>query len=101
MNLYSITSDNRRELHVVAASQSEAVDIFVTFEASRGRFHDGLTIKNHLVMDLGAEQVAQVLDALAFGVSGVLHYDEDLGWVFSAPLCTPVSRRVLPVAGGE
>lgn len=101
MNLYSITPDNHRELHVVARNQSQAIDIFVTFEASRGRFHESLAVADIPVTDLGADQEAQVLDALVLGIPGVLHQDDDLGWVFTSPLCTPVGSSDLAAAGDE
>lgn len=90
MNLYLITSDSNRELHVVASNPSQAAEIVMTFEASRGRVHASLTVSAISVTDLGAEQEAGVVDALVLGIPGVLHHDDDLGWVFSAPLCTPV-----------
>lgn len=101
MNLYVITLDSRRKLHVIAEDQSEAVDIFVTFEASRGRFHEAFVAKNIAVTDLCAEQEAQVIDVLVLGIPGILHNDGDFGWVFSSPLCTPVGPGDPPTAGKE
>lgn len=88
MNLYEISVEDTPAVHVVARNPAQAVDVFITFEAARGRVHQSLAVKPIPVTDLDPEPESKVLYPLVLGAAGVLHHDEDLGWVFSPPLCT-------------
>lgn len=101
MQLYEINVDEYPAVHVVARTGHEAVDVFITFEAARGRVHQCLTVKPIPASDLDPERGAKILHALAVGFAGVLHHDDEMGWLFSTPLCTGSDSDGLPVHAVE
>lgn len=101
MHLYEINPDDRLPAHVVARTPHEAVDLFVTWSAARGRIHERITVDRLPVENLKPEQQVQVRSAFAAGLIGISHFDEEIGWTFSPPLWVPLGPDEQPDDGSE
>jgi len=102
MHLYEINPSDDCLVHVVARSTQEAVDLFVTWSAAKGRFHASFTVDDLPVDNLAAEQQEQVRRAFAAGLVGIAHFDEQIGWTFTPPMWQPLGHdemRPLPCEG--
>ena len=90
MQIYEINPSDYHAVHVVARTPQEAVDLFVTWSAARGRVHESFTMDQLPVENLKSEQQAQVRSAFAAGLVGISHFDEEIGWNFSPPMWRPL-----------
>ena len=86
MHLYEINPSDGYPVHVVARTPDDAVQHFVTWRASRGVVDESFCVDRMEVNKLMPDQQAQVRDAFAAGLTGVSHFDEEVGWTFSPPL---------------
>jgi hypothetical protein len=86
MHLYEINPSDYHAVHVVARTPQEAVDLFVTWSAARGRIHESFTMDRLPVENLQPDQQTQVRSAFAAGLVGISHFDEEIGWTFSPPM---------------
>lgn len=90
MHLYKIEADDSDTVHVVARSDRQAADVFVTWRAANTHAPDSFTIECVPINSLRAQQQAQVRSAFALGLVGVARLDEETGWTFSATLWPPL-----------
>ena len=86
MHLYEINPSDGYPVHVVARTPDDAVQHFVTWRAARGVIDESFCVDRMEVNKLMPDQQAQVRDAFAAGLTGVSHFDEEVGWTFSPPL---------------
>lgn len=101
MHLYEINPSDHEPVHVVARTPQEAVDLFVTWSAAHGRVHASFTVDDLPVDNLRPEQQAQVRSAVAAGLVGIAHFDEEIGWTFSPPMWQPLNAKQLAKAASE
>jgi hypothetical protein len=94
MQVYVINTSDLDVLHVVARTSGEAADLFVTWSIAGGRDPESFTVEALSVHELPVHQQEQVQQAIAAGLLGIAHFDQELGWTFSPPLWPPL-------AGGE
>jgi len=97
MHLYKIDPGEHDSVHVVARSSHEAADVFVTWSAARDRVHQRFTVECVRLTTLDPEQQVQVRSAIAAGLVGICHFDEEIGWTFSAPMWLPLGPDEQPV----
>jgi hypothetical protein len=102
MYLYEVNPADRMPVHVVARSAQEAVDLFVTWSASRGRLQPAFDMDQMSVENLRPEQQEQVRRAFAAGLVGIAHFDEEVGWTFTPPMWVPLApdEQVNTAGGG-
>ena len=86
MHLYEINPSDGYPVHVVARTPNDAVQHFVTWRAAHGVVDESFCVDRMEVNKLMPDQQAQVRDALAAGLTGISHFDEEVGWTFSPPL---------------
>jgi hypothetical protein len=91
MQLYVITTGDLDVLHVVARTSDEAADLFVTWSIASGRDPESFTVEALSVHALPVHQQEQVQQAIAAGLLGIAHFDQELGWTFSPPLWPPLA----------
>ena len=96
MNLYELDPADHHLIHVVARTTQEAVELFATWSASKGRAYRSLKVDLLPVENLEPEQQAQVRSAFAAGLVGISHFDEEIGWTFSPPLWVPLGADEQP-----
>jgi hypothetical protein len=103
MHLYEVNPVDRMPIHVVARSPQEAVDLFVTWSAARGRLQPAFDMDQVSVENLRPEQQEQVRRAFAAGLVGIAHFDEEIGWTFTPPMWVPLApdEHVSTAVGGE
>ena len=101
MNLYELNPFDHHLIHVVARTPQEAVDLFVTWSASKGRTHRSFTVDLLPVENLSPEQQARVEGAFAAGLVGISHFDEEIGWTFSPPLWQPLADDEIAAGKGK
>ena len=101
MHLFEINPSDYHPVHVVARTPHEAVDLFVTWSAANGRVHESFTVDRLPVDNLQPEQQTQVRSAIAAGLVGIAHFDEEIGWTFSPPLWQPLGQDELPGNASE
>ena len=82
MNLYEINPSDGYPVHVVARTPDDAVQHFVTWRAARGVIDESFCVDRMEVNKLKPDQQAQVRDAFAAGLTGISHFDEEVGWTF-------------------
>jgi hypothetical protein len=97
MHLYEINPVDLMPVHVVARSAHEAVDIFVTWSAARGRQQCTFDINRLPIESLQPFQQDQVRCAMAAGLVGIAHFDNEIGWTFSPPMWVPLGPDEQPV----
>ena len=90
MHLFEINPSDYHPVHVVARTPHEAVDLFVTWSAANGRVQESFTVDRLSVDNLQPEQQTQVRNAIAAGLVGIAHFDEEIGWTFSPPMWQPL-----------
>jgi hypothetical protein len=49
--------------------------------------------------ELVAEQQVQLRRAIAAGLVGIAHFDEEIGWTFTPPMWVPLGPIEKPVGG--
>ena len=86
MHLYEINPIDGYPVHVVARTPDDAVQHFVSWRAARGVVDASFCVDRMPVDKLKPDQQAQVRDAFAAGLTGISHFDEEVGWTFSPPL---------------
>ena len=101
MHLFEINPSDYHPVHVVARTPQEAVDLFVTWSAANGRVHASFTVDHLPVENLLPEQQTQVRSAIAAGLVGIAHFDQEIGWTFSPPLWQPLGQGELPCNASE
>ena len=97
MHLYKVDPADSVPVHVVARTPDEAADIFVTFNAAHDRVPDGFTVECVLINSLNPQQQVQVRSAFALNLVGIAHFDDDIGWTFSASMWLPLGPDEQPV----
>jgi hypothetical protein len=98
MQLYEINPTDHFVVRVVARTPQEAVDLFVTWSAANDRVHASFTVHVLPVENLSSEQQEQVRRAFAAGLVGIAHFDEEMGWTFTAPMWQPLGAdEMLPL----
>jgi hypothetical protein len=90
MHLFEINPSDYSPVHVVARTPHEAVDLFVTWSAANGRVHESFTVDRLPVDNLQPQQQTQVRSAIAAGLVGIAHFDQEIGWTFSPPMWQPL-----------
>jgi len=95
MHLFEINPSDHHLIHVVARTPQEAVDLFITWSASKGRTHRSFTVDLLPVEDLQPEQQAQVQSAFSASLVGISHFDEEIGWTFTPPMWQPLGTDQL------
>jgi hypothetical protein len=104
MHLYKIERHDRDPIHIVARSSREAADLFVTWSAAVDRAPAEFTLACQRLDTLNPQQQVQVRCAIAAGLVGVCHFDEEIGWTFSPPMWQPLGpgeQTDIAVEGGE
>jgi hypothetical protein len=96
MQLYELNPTKDHPVHVVARSPHEALDLYVTWSASIGRAPGNVGIRLVALPDLKPLQRAQVRSACELGLVGIAHFDQEIGWTFSAPLWLPLDHDEVP-----
>lgn len=91
MRLYEIDFGDHDLVHVVAGSANQAVEIFTTWKLARQCLPSSFTVAERPIGNLQPEQQEQVRRALAAGLVGVAHFDDELGWTFSPPAWQPLT----------
>lgn len=91
MQLYEINASDRSPVHVIARDRQQAVDIFVTWSAARGEPAAAFDMDELPIENLRLEQQQQVRSAIAAGLVGIAHFDEENGWTFSPPMWVPLA----------
>lgn len=86
MNLYEINPSDGFPVHVVARTPDDAVQHFVTWRAAHGVVDESFSVDRMPVHKLKPDQQAQVRNAFGAGLTGISHFDEEVGWTFSPPL---------------
>jgi hypothetical protein len=99
MHLFEINPSDYQPVHVVARTPHEAVNLFVTWSAANGRVHESFTVGRLPVANLQPEQQTQVRSAIAAGLVGIAHFDEEIGWTFSPPMWQPLSADETAIEG--
>jgi hypothetical protein len=97
MHLYEVNPSEHDRVHVVARSSHEAADIFVTWSAAHDRVHESFTVECVRLTSLNPQRQVQVRSAFAAGLVGIAHFDEEIGWTFSAPMWVPLGPDEQPV----
>jgi hypothetical protein len=90
MHLFEINPSDYHPVHVVARTPHDAVDLFVTWSAANGRVHESFTVDRLPVDNLQPQQQTQVRSAIAAGLVGIAHFDQEIGWTFSPPMWQPL-----------
>lgn len=101
MHLFEVSLSGHHLVHVVARNVQEAVDLFVTWSAARGRVHQSFTVDRLPADNLKPDQQAQVHSAYAASLVGISHFDEEIGWTFSPPLWQPLEADEFPAIATE
>jgi hypothetical protein len=96
MQVYEFNPTDHLVVHVVARNPQEAVDLFVTWSAANGRVHASFTVDVLRIEDLSSEQQEEVRRAFAAGLVGIAHFDEEIGWTFTAPMWQPLGADEVP-----
>lgn len=86
MHLYEINPSDGYPVHVVARTPDDAVQHFVTWRAAHGVVDESFCVDRMPVNKLKPDQQVQVRNAFAAGLTGISHFDEEVGWTFSPPL---------------
>jgi hypothetical protein len=97
MHLYKVDPGENDCVHLVARSSHEAADIFVTWSAAHDRVHGSFSIACRRLDHLNPQQQVQVRSAIAAGMVGICHFDEEIGWTFSPPIWVPLGADEQPV----
>ena len=95
MHLYKIVRTDDQPVHVVARSSHEAAEIFVTWSAAHNRIPERFTIDCVRLTSLNPQQQVQVRSAFALNLVGIAHFDDDIGWTFSASMWLPLGPEEL------
>lgn len=95
MHFFQINPVDRMRVHVVARSAQEAADLFVTWSAARDQLVPIFKMNLVGLETLEREQRLQIRRALAAGLVGIAHFDEEIGWTFSAPMWLPLGEDEL------
>lgn len=96
MHLYEINPSDDLLVHVVARTPQEAVDLFVTWSAANERVPASFTVDDLPIENLSSEQQKQVRRAFTAGLVGIAHFDEEIGWTFTAPMWQPLGPDEMP-----
>jgi len=79
---FKIEPKGRAPLYAVASNSNAAAIVFVTWSAARDREAEEFSVERIPVDSLDAPHQSQVRSAIALGLSGLAHFDEDLGFTF-------------------
>jgi hypothetical protein len=94
MHPYKINPKDGQSVLVVARTPHEASDLYITWSAANERVHQSFMIDDMSVDALVAEQQAPVQQALAAGLVGIVHLDDNGAWTFSPPMWQPLGDEV-------
>lgn len=80
LKLYKIEAQAFPDIHVAARSEQQAVQMYVTWEASEGRASGSFSVEPVSMEALDTEQQAQLQSLLAASTEGIAYFERDRGW---------------------
>jgi hypothetical protein len=84
LDLYKIEPEALPVMHVVARSNHQAAEIFVTWEVSTGRPGRSFSVEVVRIEALGQHEQDQLRSLLSTSSEGIARFDAGVGWTIDS-----------------